>query len=72
MSQLGPAVGAGSIDAAITELKALLGARVNDSAAVREHHSHGESYHVPAPPDVVCFPHTTEEVAGILKLSAKY
>ena len=72
MSQLGPAVGARSIDAAITELKALLGARVNDSAAVREHHSHGESYHVPAPPDVVCFPHTTEEVAGILKLSAKY
>src|SRR5207248_780744 len=72
MSQLGPAVGARPIDAAISELKTLLGARVNDSAAVREHHSRGESYHVPAPPDVVCFPHTTEEVAGILKLSAQY
>ena len=72
MSQSGPAVGARPIDAAISELKALLGARVNDSVAVREHHSRGESYHVPAPPDVVCFPHTTEEVAGILKLSAKY
>src|SRR2546425_2273705 len=72
MSQSGPAVGARPIDAAISELRTLLGARVNDSAAVREHHSRGESYHVPAPPDVVCFPHTTEEVAGILKVSARY
>jgi len=36
MSQSGPAVGARPIDAAISELKALLGARVNDSVAVRE------------------------------------
>src|SRR5258707_8014912 len=60
------------LDAAIAELRQLLGGRANDSAAVREHHSHGESYHAPAPPDVVCFPHTTEEVAGILKISAAF
>ncbi len=53
------------------ELKALLGARANDTAAVREHHSHGESYHTPAAPDIVCFPHTTDEVAAILKISAR-
>src|SRR5882724_8533367 len=60
------------LDAAVAELRQLLGGRANDSAAVREHHSHGESYHAPAPPDVVCFPHTTEEVAGILKISAAF
>ena len=46
----------GSVAAALTELKTLLGSRVSDAAAVREHHSHGESYHPPAPPDIVCFP----------------
>ena len=65
-------VSAPSIDQAVDALKQLLGPRASDSAAVREHHSHGESYHTPAAPDIVCFPHTTEEVAGIVKLSAKY
>ena len=63
-------VRATSAEQAMTDLKALLGARANDSATVREHHSHGESYHTPAPPDVVCFPHTTEDVAGIVKIAA--
>ena len=45
-----------STDRAIAALKALLGARASDAASVRDHHSHGESYHTPAPPDVVCFP----------------
>jgi D-lactate dehydrogenase (cytochrome) len=58
-----------SLAAAIAELKQLLGSRASDAAAVREHHSHGESYHVPAEPDVVCFPHTTEEVAAIVRVS---
>src|SRR5438876_10494804 len=72
MSQSGPAVGARPIDAAISELRTLLGARVNDSAAVRDHHSRGESYHVPAPPDVVCFPHSNDEVAAIVRISARH
>src|SRR2546426_841141 len=60
------------IEAAIAELKQRLGSRASDAAAVREHHSHGESYHVPAPPDIVCFPHTTDEVVAIVSISAAH
>ena len=60
------------MEQAIAELKQLLGARANDTAAVRDHHSHGESYHAPAPPDVVCFPRTTDEVAEIVRISARF
>ena len=60
-----------AVETAMLELTQLLGRRANDTAAVRDHHSHGESYHPPAPPDIVCFPHTTEEVAEILKISAR-
>ena len=61
---------AGTLDA-IRDLKALLGARASDAAAVREHHSKGESYHAPAPPDVVCFPVSTEEVVEIVRISQR-
>ena len=64
-------VGARVVDSAIGELKRMFGSRANDTVAVREHHSHGESYHTPASPDVVCFPHTTDEVAEIVKISAR-
>jgi len=60
-----------AVESAIRELRALLGSRASDAAAVREHHSHGESYHAPAAPDVVCFPHSTDEVAAILAISAR-
>jgi D-lactate dehydrogenase (cytochrome) len=39
---------------------------------VREHHSHGESYHTPAAPDIVCFPESNDEVAGIVRISARH
>src|SRR2546430_1584131 len=65
-------VSASSLDAAIAALKERLGARANDTHAVREHPSHGESYHAPAPPDIVCFPATTEEVAAIVRISARF
>ena len=52
-----------AIGAAIDDLKRLLGARATDAAAAREQHSHDESYHPPAAPDVVCFPRTTDEVS---------
>jgi D-lactate dehydrogenase (cytochrome) len=61
-----------AIEAAHAELRALLGDRVTASDAVREHHSHGESSHTPAPPDLVCFPHSTEEVSCIVAVSARY
>ncbi|MEZ5316788.1 MAG: FAD-linked oxidase C-terminal domain-containing protein [Vicinamibacterales bacterium] len=60
------------MSAAIDALKALLGPRASDAAIVREHHSHGESYHAPAPPDVVCFPASTDEVAAILRISREH
>ena len=63
---------AAATSAAIGELKRLLGPRCSDTDAVREHHSHGESYHPPAAPDVVCFPTTTDEVVEIVKISARF
>ena len=60
-----------AVESAIRELRELLGSRTSDTAAVREHHSHGESYHAPAAPDVVCFPRSTDEVAAILAISAR-
>jgi D-lactate dehydrogenase (cytochrome) len=53
----------------LERLKSVLGSRVSDSASVRDHHSHGESYHPPAAPDFVCFPTTTEEVAEIVRIA---
>jgi D-lactate dehydrogenase (cytochrome) len=58
--------------AAISALKALLGSRATDAPSVREHHSHGESYHPPAAPDVVCFPRSTDEVVEIVRISRQF
>src|SRR3954452_13473258 len=63
---------ASDVSAAIRDLKELLGARCSDTDSVREHHSHGESYHPPAAPDVVCFPSTTGEVAAIAAIASRY
>src|SRR3990170_2351019 len=50
-----------------TELVAALGAEaVSRSEAVRDQHGHDESYHPSAPPDLVVFPGTTEEVVAIV------
>ncbi len=57
---------------AIAALKKRLGPRATDADAVREHHSHGESYHPPAAPDVVCFPQSVDEVVDIVRISAEY
>jgi len=61
-----------NVAAAIAHLKALLGPVITDNATVRENHSHGESYHVPAAPDAVCFPRSTEDVVEIMKASAQF
>jgi D-lactate dehydrogenase (cytochrome) len=60
------------LDGAVEALKSLLGQRASTAEVQREHHSHDESYHPPALPDVVCYAHSTEEVSEILKISAKY
>jgi D-lactate dehydrogenase (cytochrome) len=54
-------------DELLSCLKALLGDRVTAAAIVRDHHSRGESYHTPAPPDLVTFPETTEEISAIVR-----
>ncbi len=60
------------VDEAYTTLSDQLGDRVTRAIAEREHHSRGESHHVAAPPDIVCFPRSTEEVSEILKISARF
>ena len=60
------------LETAIAELRSLLDERATTSSAQREHHSHGESYHPPALPDVVCFPQNVDEVSKILKISSRY
>jgi len=56
----------------IEALRGILGDRVSTSESVREHHSHGESWHAPGLPDAVVFPTSTAEVAAIVKLCAEY
>src|SRR5690348_1297813 len=72
MPVTGPAIPAATIGAALADLRARLGARATDADAVREHHARGESYHAPAPPDIVVFPHSTDEVAFVASVSARY
>ena len=58
--------------AVIDDLRTLLGDRVSVAASVREHHSHGESWHAPGLPDAVVFPVSTEEVSAIVSLCARH
>jgi D-lactate dehydrogenase (cytochrome) len=56
----------------IESLRGILGDRVSTSESVREHHSHGESWHAAGMPEVVVFPTTTDEVAAIVKVCAEH
>lgn len=56
----------------LAELKALLGDRVSTSAAVREHHGKDESYFPYAPPDVVVFVGSTEEVRDVVNICRRH
>jgi D-lactate dehydrogenase (cytochrome) len=60
-------------ESVLAELKALLGAeRVSTSPAVREHHGKDESYFPYAPPDVVVFVRTTEEVRDVVNICRRH
>jgi D-lactate dehydrogenase (cytochrome) len=61
-----------AIESALADLRSFLSDRVTAGLAVREHHSHGESSHPPAMPDLVCFPRSNEEVRRIVGVSALY
>jgi len=56
----------------LASLRQLLGDRLSTAAAVCAHHGKDESYHTPHSPDAVAFPHSTEEVAAIVKLCADH
>ena len=61
-----------TIESALADLRVFLGDRVTAALAAREHHSHGESSHTPAMPDLVCFSQSTAEVSRIVAVSARY
>ncbi|SNR24229.1 FAD-binding protein [Paracoccus sediminis] len=47
-------------------LRGILGTRLSQTAADRDHHAQSESFHRSPPPDAVAWPETPEEVAAIL------
>ncbi len=66
-----PIADSSTIESALIDLRAFLGDRATAALATREHHSHDESSHPPALPDLVCFPRSTEEVSRIVAVSAR-
>ncbi|MCW5701884.1 MAG: FAD-binding protein [Bradyrhizobium sp.] len=58
--------------AALEELAALMGERFSTGEAVREQHSHDESWHEPEAPQAVIFPETVEEVSEIVTICARH
>ena len=61
-----------NIAAAITEVKALLGQRLNTSKSVCELHGQNETYFPKMLPNAVAFPHNTLEVSKVVKICEKY
>ncbi len=57
-------------DTAFQALRELLGERFTTARAVRDEHGQDASWHPPQPPDAVCFPEDTAEVARIVKICA--
>ena len=55
-------------EAAIAELRALLGERLVTTRADLDLHGQNETYYPFTPPDAVAYPETTEEVSGIVKI----
>src|SRR6056297_1952096 len=59
-------------ETAISELQSCLGQRVTRSKSDLDLHGRSESYFPEAPPDVVAYPETTEEVAQIIRVCARH
>ncbi|MBT6204799.1 MAG: FAD-binding protein [Rhodospirillaceae bacterium] len=57
---------------ALAELAELLGDRFSTGEAIREQHSHDESWHHAELPHAVVFPETTEEVAQVVTICARH
>ncbi len=56
----------------LAALRERLGERVTTAAAVCVQHGKDESYHQPHAPDAVCFVRSTDEVAAVVRLCARY
>ncbi len=63
---------AGNLETALDELKALLGDRLSTGHAIREQHSHDESWHAGKLPDAVCFATDTGEVSRIVAICSRH
>ena len=59
-------------DGLVADLRGLVGDRCTTNPTQLEHHSHGESWHDHAPPDVVVFPTSTDEVSAVMKVAARH
>ena len=59
-------------EALLSRLRDLLGDRLSTGAAVRDHHSRGESHHTAVAPDAVVFPTSTAEVQAIVAACSEY
>jgi D-lactate dehydrogenase (cytochrome) len=60
------------VDTVFAALAARLGERASRANAVVAAHGASESYHAAHPPDIVAFPHSTEEVAAIVAICAAH
>ncbi len=67
-----PRLGDNSVNAAVDEIRALLGDRLSTSQAVRDQHGNDLTWHEGEPPDAVAFVESTEEVAEIVKICDRY
>jgi D-lactate dehydrogenase (cytochrome) len=56
----------------LDELAEVLGERLSTAAALLEQHGQDESYHEGQPPEAVAFPESTEEVARLVAICARY
>jgi D-lactate dehydrogenase (cytochrome) len=61
-----------ALDPLITELRDFLGERLSTSEAVRQQHGKDESFHEVAAPDAVAFANSSDDVAAIVSVCARY
>ncbi|MDO5605960.1 MAG: FAD-linked oxidase C-terminal domain-containing protein [Paracoccus sp. (in: a-proteobacteria)] len=60
------------LSAALTEIAALIGARLSLSEADRDQHGQSETWHSAPPPDAVAWPETTAEVSAIMAICNRH
>ncbi|MFY0682567.1 MAG: FAD-binding protein [Thalassovita sp.] len=61
-----------TIQNAVADLASLLGERLSRSKSDLEQHGQSESYFPVSPPDAVAYPHSTQEVAEIVRICAQH